>query len=416
MNTYYSFSEQAYLHLLLAVRNGEKGSSAIKANIPLICTRGIYAIFGRLECAAARYSPLPVQLWEHLADFYDHAEVEQYLDEEVLVYGGASANSSVRRMFASVVFWYSIGVEALRPLDLHIAKCLIVHLRKFYMVAEQAQSDSLFIFDLAKPAAPSRAKEDGAMYPLSTRFVSIGIPSGYFENLLKTLSKNHVPEELNFGVTYSVEVVAEVVNRLTAYCNLPLPMRRHQRRKINMSVKVLSGFDNVVKQSEMGLNTDSAKKENWEVEDMSATGLSCVLPPGNASAVKIGTLLAFQSDKAAPWGAGIVRRMRRDAENNLHVGVRVLANKIAGVELHGDEDDFENIRQSALFVDRSGEQNGESWMLMKSDTFSSNRSPIMTLGKQKFLLLPVGLVEKGVDFDWVSYRKMAYDDGAEAEY
>jgi len=93
----------------------------------------------------------------------------------------------------------------------------------------------------------------------------------------------------------------------------------------------------------------------------------------------------------------------------------VLANKIVGVELHDPEDNLAHLQQTALLVDRPDEQNGESWILMRSDTFSLNRSPAMMLGKQQFLLLPVGLVEKGADFDWVTYRKMVSEDD-EATY
>jgi hypothetical protein len=416
MNSYYAFSEQGYQKVLLGLRKGDKGSSSIKSAIPLICCRGIYAIFGRLECAAVRYAVIDPQLWIHLADYYDHAEVEQCLDEETQLYGGAAANSTVQRMFAGLVIWYSISVGALRPLDMHIAKCLLMHLRKYFTANEKVQADSLFMFDLANPVKPSRTKDGGAMYPLSTRFVSMGGPLGYLESLLKTLGKDHVPAELNFGVAYSPEAVIVVVNRIASYCKSPLPSRRHQRRKISMSVKVLSGFDNVVEQSDVGLNTDSAKKETWEVEDMSATGLSCVLPAGNTSTVKIGALIAFQPEKAAPWGAGIVRRLRRDEDNNLHVGVRVLANKIVGVELHDPEDNLARLRQTALLIERTDQQNGESWMLMKPDTFSLNYSPAMKLGTRQFLLLPVGLVEKGADFDWVTYRKMVSEVDSEAKY
>jgi len=64
---------------------------------------------------------------------------------------------------------------------------------------------------------------------------------------------------------------------------------------------------------------------------------------------------------------------------------------------------------TALLLDRTDEQGSESWMLMKADTFSINRSPTMKLGDQGYLLMPLALVEKGEDFDLVRYRKMAQD-------
>jgi len=54
--------------------------------------------------------------------------------------------------------------------------------------------------------------------------------------------------------------------------------------------------------------------------------------------------------------------------------------------------------ESALLLDKTDLQDGESLLLMKQDTFSINRSPTMSMGEQSFLLLPLALVEKGVDF------------------
>ena len=135
MSAYYTFCELGYLKLLQGLRNGDKGRTALKSNIPLICARGIYAIFGRMECAAVKYEALDPQLWNHLADFYAYAEAERCLEDEIHIYGGATANTSVGRMFASLVIWYSISVGALRPLDLHIAKYLVLHMRKSFSVS-----------------------------------------------------------------------------------------------------------------------------------------------------------------------------------------------------------------------------------------------------------------------------------------
>jgi hypothetical protein len=55
-------------------------------------------------------------------------------------------------------------------------------------------------------------------------------------------------------------------------------------------------------------------------------------------------------------------------------------------------------------------------MLMKQDIFSVNRSPTMKLDDQRFLLLPLALEEKGLDFDIVRYRKMAQDSTCEEAY
>lgn len=412
MNAYFISSEMGYLHLISGVENREKGSSSIKSEIPLISARGIYATFGRLECSGVRYAQLDPQLWSHLAELYVCAEQEECQDEQLSIYTSMGVVTSVDHLFASALMWYSVGEGALKPLDLHIAKLLMIYMCKSFSVTDQPQTDSLFAFDLATPMQPSRVTDEDAMYPPGMRFVSIGPAPGHLDNLLKTLGKGLVPEELNLGVPYSADVVAEVVRRLATYCKLPLPVRRHQRRKIKMSVSVANGFSKVIEQAETKTSSKNFNSEIWDVEDMSATGISCLLPPGSASDVKIGALVGIQSEKSAHWGAGIVRRLRRDAQNNLHVGVRILSNKVMGVVVGDSAGGGVDSLHPALLLDRTDEQGSESWVLTKADTFSINRSPTMTIDQQSYLLMPLALIEKGVDFDLARYRRMAQESGS----
>jgi hypothetical protein len=46
---------------------------------------------------------------------------------------------------------------------------------------------------------------------------------------------------------------------------------------------------------------------------------------------------------------------------------------------------------------------------MKMGGFTSNRSFNMRLGDKTYLLLPLGLVESGEDYDLARYRKMEQD-------
>jgi hypothetical protein len=415
MNAYYIFSELGYLKVLVGMRNGEKGSSSIKSNAALVSARGIYAVSGLLECAAVRYAQIDPQLWVHLAEFYAYAETEQCQDATLVVYAGLGGNSSVERMFAAVLMWYTAGVGSFSPLDLHIAKRLITYMGKSFTVNRECQADSLFAFDLGQPAAPGRIKEAGTMYPAGMRFVGAGGAPRQIEDMLKTLGKDLVPEELNMGIAYSAEMVGDVANRLAKCCRAPLPLRRYPRRKIKVSMSVANGFSRVIEQTEVDFNLDDTASESWDVEDISTTGLRCVLPSGQASSVKIGALVGLQPEKVQHWGVGIVRRLSRDAHNNLQVGVEMLASRVVGVALHGHDGVRADAVHLALLLDKKEAQDGEALVLMKQDSFSIHRSPTMMADEQSFLMLPLGLVEKGTDFDLARYRKMA-QEGSEESY
>jgi hypothetical protein len=272
----------------------------------------------------------------------------------------------------------------------------------------------MFVFDLAKPSSPGKIKESGTMYPPSTRFIGSGNTESQFNDILKTLDKGLVPAELNMGVPYSAEMVGDVARQLSKCCSSPLPSRRDQRRKIKVCMNVAKGFTQVVEKVIVDFNFSEC--ETWDVDDISKTGLSLVLPAGKTHTIKIGDLIGLQPEKIQHWSAGIVRRLSRDTQNNLRVGVELLASRIVSVVLHGHDGADANAQNQALYLDKPESQNGEGWLLMKQDSFSINRSPTMTMDEQSFLLIPLELVEKGEDFDLVRYRKMAQDGNSDDAY
>lgn len=412
MSSYYAYCETGYTHVLAGVRNGDKGSAAARQSLALVCARGIYAIAGMLECAAVRYLPIEPLLWQHLASFYSLAEEAGCLDDVHLIYAGSVGQSSVNRQFAAVLMWYTSSVGTFRPLDLHIARRLIMHMSKSFTVATNS-TGSLFCIDLERPAAPLRVKEEGTMYPASVRFVGVGGAPTLFEDMIKTLNKNLVPEELNLGVAYSAEAVSDVARRLSMCCQAPLPTRRNQRHKIKVSMNVASGFLRMVDYTAVDLYLDKEPCEMWEVEDISTTGLSCVMPAAHVHQIKIGALIGLQPEKVSHWGAGVVRRLSRDVHNNMHIGIEMLASKVHGVKLRINEGVEAGARHQALLLVKPDAKEGEGWLVMQPDSYSSSRSPTMLQDESEFLMMPLGLVEKGEDFDLARYRKMVQEHSEE---
>jgi hypothetical protein len=145
----------------------------------------------------------------------------------------------------------------------------------------------------------------------------------------------------------------------------------------------------------------------WEVEDVSATGFRSAVAPSQLEAVKIGSLIGSKPENLGHWGVGIVRRLSRDAQNNLQVGVEILTNQVIGVSLSvADSFVREETDHLALYLSKPNDNSGEAWLLMKPGIFLPSRSFKMTLEGKTYLLLSLGLVESGDDYDLARYRKM----------
>ncbi len=413
LNDFYTQNELAHHDVLTRYRNGGRGVSGIKAELALLGARGIAALAGRLKLAAARYALVEPTLWSHLADFYSHAETARYRDNTVALYPGVLGNTSVTQEFAVLLAWYGVSAGTQSPVQEHITERLVAHVGKGLSVYNEIDGDGLFVFDMAQPTPPMRASADYTLHP-SMRFVGTGEALSLLQGLSKTLEKGIVPEEFNLlGAKYDAQQMCDIAGRLIENLTQPLPTRRNPRRKINVNLKVANGFFKMLEQTDVGLNFNHDAGESWDVEDISATGFRSVVPAQRADGIRIGSLVGSKPENVPHWGAGIVRRLSRDANNNLHIGVEVLSTQIVGVSLServrmSDED-----VQVAMYLSRPADTSGEAWLLMKPDTFSVTRSLNMDMNGKGYLLLPLALVESGDDYDLARYRRMEQDSSPE---
>ncbi|MBI5890126.1 MAG: hypothetical protein HZB47_05550 [Nitrosomonadales bacterium] len=414
LNGFYTHSELVHHDVLTRYRNDWRGASGLKPDLALMAARGIAAITGRLKLAAARYALVEPGLWNHLSEFYGHAESHGYHDDAVGLYPGVPGNTTARQEFAGQQLWYGVSAGVLNPLQEHITERLIAYAGKGLRVDDQYNANALFVFDLSQPTPPMRVASDATLHP-ALRFVSVGDALKQLEALAKTLEKGIVPDNVNFcGANYDVEMVRDILRRLTDNLTQPLPTRRNPRRKINVNLKVANGFFKMLEQADVGLNffnPDTA--EIWDVEDISATGFRSVIPATRVDGIKIGSLIGSKPENVQHWGAGIVRRLSRDEKNNMHIGVEVLSTQIVGISLTDRAQPADEDMQIALYLNRPADASGEAWLLMRPNSFSPNRSLNMDLGGKGYLLLPLALVETGDDYDLARYRRMEQEGSAE---
>ena len=342
-----------------------------------------------------------------LAEFYLHAEAQQYLDERVSLYAGSGATTSVRCEFAAVLMWYASCAGTLNRLHLHLSERLTAYLSKHFTVGAQCDPGSVIGFDLLHFSPPVRVNVENTPQA-GLLFIGVSNLQPHIEILLKTLEKNIVPEEINLGGAYDAGPVREVVRHLAECWSFPPPKRRNMRHNVKVSLSVANGFSGVLEHTDVGLNFGADANVMWDAEDISTGGFRCVLPKGRVDGMAIGSLIGTKPEKADHWGVGIVRRLSRDKQDNLHVGVEILTNRVTGVGLRAQNMDEE---QPAIWLNNSNGDSGEARLLLSHDTYSSSRSLHVRVGGKSYLLTPLELVEKGADYDLARYRKIEQDAG-----
>ena len=410
LNEFFSQVEQAYFTVLNGYLKESKGSASIKPSLPLIAARGIHGVMGRLKCAAARYEPVEPAIWQHLAEYFSHAEAHHYLSEPVKLYASFAQHTSVRNKFVSVLMWYAPGSTTLSPLHMHLAERLTAYFCKYFTMDGQITTNSLFYFDLQHIDLPQRVTAETRPMP-GMRFLGAGDAKSHLEALLKVLEKHIVPDEINLGGIYEADVVLDVARSLLNYWGAPAPMRRHARRQIKVNVRVAYGYSRVVEcATDAGMADVDAPA--WEVEDISATGFRCVMPSKYTEGIKIGLIIGIRPENVAYWGVAIVRRLSRDQQGSLHVGVEVLANQMASVGLSAHKSATADNEHGAIWLKCLGDNTGGVSLLMRPGSYSSSRSLNTRFEGKDYLLIPLALQEKGMDYDLAKYRTVEQETNA----
>lgn len=408
LNNFYIHIAQAYHGLLAAYHSNDKGGATLKAHLPLITVCGIHALLGKIKCSTAHYEKVSPVFWRQLAEFYTHAESQKYADTPVKLYANSASDTTVRQKFLIALMWFAPVAGRLDPVRTHIAERLTEHWRAHFLITPEIMTDSVVCFDLAQPAMPDRVSAESPTHA-NMRFLSTQNIDPHIERLFRSLEKGTVPNELALGGTYEAAIVAEAVQSLAGYWTNPPPVRRNARHQVKVKLGVVRGFSDIVTH----VAADNVSSEtSWDADDMSATGFSCALPDKNLDGIKIGSLVGIQPEKIPHYGAGVVRRINRDEQGNLHVGIEMFSNRIDYAPLRMQRGDASV--QQALLLKSPHEQAGQVRLLLGKDYFSMNHSLHTQYDGNDCLLIPLTLLEKGMDYELASYRKIVAEAAEDA--
>ena len=401
LDNFYHHAALSYYTVFNRFCNAEKGSTAIKAQVPLLATRAVYAMICRLKYVCARYGQVDNMMWANLAQLYKHAEQLQYLNTPVNLYPGMVSNTSVKCEVARLLVWYDSGLSALSPLYMHLTERLVTHYCSAIDIQAEISQNSRLSFDLHRPAAPTRINMGATTHP-AMRFIGMPEMQGKLEDLMKVLKKNIVPDEINLGGSYEAELVRESAQYLLKYLIAP-PVRRNVRRMANVTLNVVDSFDKVLECANTEKYFVAEKPAHWVTAEISASGFSTVLPVKGNGSIGIGSLLGIQPEGLPHWGVAVVRRLLRDDANQFRVGAQILSNHVACVFPNGSSE-LGDGRPALWLYAQQNDSSGEAQLLMSAGTFSPGRSLRIQLAEKDYLLIPSGLQEKGLDYDLAKFK------------
>lgn len=368
----------------------------------LLTVRIIRVMREQLKYASAQYKYQEATIWTRLAELYQHAEQQLYLETSLNLQPAAQETTSVMHESAVLLAWYVCGINSQHPRNMHLTERIIAHYGHFITISPSLSGQALFGINLADSQGPLRINNSTPMYPTMRYFSLFGMQKE-IEVLVDNLEQKTIPQGLNLGGAFPAEQVLEAARHVLNYLLAP-PSRESKRLKLNVTMNVVVNYSNMVLRchalEHKGIDVQPAQ---WLVENVSYGGFRAVI--SSRDTVQIGNLLGIQMPGVSHMGAAIVRNLLRNSEGQMCVGAEILANQVSEVNILFSMGTGTERSQSALWLhDKSSAENGIVMLLMRPCTFSMLRSMKTSINGRNYLLLPSELKISDSDFDLASYR------------
>ena len=399
----------AYVGCIDLYAAGAKGADALKGSMPLLLARALRALAAQVKWMYVRYGPMDQSVWGVIAKVYALAETRKFAQSQVTLYPGIPGESTPEREFLKAVMLSASSPDCLLPLEMELCERLIAHFCASYTLRLDLQPDIAYWIDLATSQAPLRLARPPQHAP-SLRFFAAGKALEDLEALIKTVkTTGKVPAEVNLGGSYPAEAVLDVLNHLALYWSHKPPEREHQRHRVKSRLDVVHGFDGVLSAFGAGPG-DDADTETWIVEDVSAGGFGAGIPEIRGEWLKIGCLLGLQPEGGDTWVLGLIRRLQREIPLKASVGIQIIARSAEMVQLSvsgagGSE--------TGVLISDGSESPGEARVLLRDGVFVPGQNMEYRKGEYTCLLMPLGVVETGEEYEVVRFREMMRDTSSD---
>jgi hypothetical protein len=197
------------------------------------------------------------------------------------------------------------------------------------------------------------------------------------------------------------------------------PVRRSERRRLQTRINVVHGLEGIIgsmRPSELDLDFGAdVANETWLIENMSGGGFGALVPQANGEWLRIGAIVAISPEGAGERReVGIVRRLTLDGSGpklQAAVGVQVISRQpIIGVFTTNIGRWAHGVATVEGIVIPEGGESGAVLVALAHGLYLPGEQLLAMIAERRHLMFPIGLVERGEDYDLIRFRAMVQDE------
>jgi hypothetical protein len=416
LSDFWRLTGAGYVQCIEAFQADAPGSGAIKSRIPVIVARALSALAQRLKWLQLRYGPIESSLWSDLGQLYGFAEAKNFAQTAITLYEGQQGETSARREFLKSMMLSVGSADSLLPDQIEIAERSVAFFARQFLLERTPMSACTHVFELAMRRPPTRMHQ-GPQGDASARYFGAGPAYDEMNRLLGVLVKEGVlPQDVNLGAQHEPEAIERVWRHLLSYWSPKPPERGSARHAANSRLTIVNGFERIIRMLdrtpeealEFSATGSFLAIESWVAENASDGGYGAIVPAAQSDWLKVGSLIGVMLEGERHWGAGIIRRIVRDNDQNRRVGMQLFSRIAIGIKLAptGVISSLNATRDNdpaALLTPKPGGDR-RILVLLRAGGFTSGQELEMRVHGQAFQISPVRLVESSDEFDLAQFE------------
>lgn len=428
----------AYEACLQQIEGGAKGD-VLKAGLPLLVTRATRALANQLKWQLIHYGPPVPQIWANVAAFWQFAQQRGVTKATVTIYPNVPGESNMEQELARACMMAAAAPDKLLPLEIELVDRVNALFADRLVVAAHPDRNAAICLDLAAHKPPCRISK-GVQTSSAKLYFGPGDVLEDVHRLIDHARHNNLPDALGLGGHFRAQTVQLVLQHLALFWSVEPPSRQHPRRKVMARFNVLPGIPALLRMLadqpapepssslDFAYSSGTAEElelfdthaaavrspaesevESWIVEDVSQTGVGAIVRQVRGDWLSIGALIGIKPENAQEWGVGIVRRLHRDTQRNLHVGVQTLSAQVGMAELHleGRASNLRNSVEQAILLSTAELDGDKARMMLRSGVFNKDMTARTQIKNREWLLLPEQIIESSDQFDIVRFNCLA---------
>jgi hypothetical protein len=381
------------------------------------------------------------------------------------LYSGAEGQTSILREYVAGLMYETAPLGSLTPMQLSALYVIVNRYAQSFAFREIHDNDTPYFVDLARSISPVKWRE-GLPRSGTYRYFGVGLTFPHLVTLLKDLErKGKLPDWL--GIIDTIEEREAFISMMRLVCthwSTKPPGRRHSRNFKKLPMQVVHGFRQVramiagiaklASSSYDPITTERARMErlgfgmvyagefvdkikstpikpspvvgtesqsnlqfiggdtveNWIMQDLSESGLGGIAPK-HPHWLKIGMLIGYRVEGGVGWSMGVVRRIGNTTQGQVSVGMEIFHQQTLCQRLGVLDKDYANIWDPTHnlgdakiygYIDTILLPETSS-LLLEPNVYALGRRFMLMAKQQKKYIKFTGLIEKGVDFEHVSF-------------